>query len=178
MLIDTLDSNNDLKPGLLRKRKVILEELRSLEDDIQNKKNEYEAWMKEIQRKKKPLEEALLHIEALIGIEDGVSVAEGEEGIIDNKDVEATTTISPTDAAFNLLKKLHKPMHYRDIASALHKRNVYIPGSNPPATLLTRLSRDNRFKRTTKRGIYILSTWRIKGVRTKPTKKKRRGRRK
>jgi hypothetical protein len=69
-----------------------------------------------------------------------------------------------TDAVLNLLEERRQPMHYKEIAAKLQEGNTYIPGKNPAATLLSRMNRDSRFKRTKKRGTYTLSTWQVRSA--------------
>lgn len=168
----------DVKEALLSKRADLTGELKELDAVIAGVHEEYSLRLEQIQAQKKPLEDALHHIEALLRFEGyyfNNRLSAGDQGTTPDVIVRA----SITDAAFNLLEEFHHPMHYKDIAAKLQERNTYIPGKDPAATLLSRMSRDNRFKRPGKRGIYALSTWRVRSMKSKssaPRKKQRKRR--
>lgn len=158
--------SQNMKDALLMKREALLSELKELDIRTSSLQQEYSVKLDELQTKKKPLEEALHHIEALLRYE-GYHV----NSVQPNKDAVTGTgggsEISITDAAFGLLQELHQSLHYKDIALKLQERNVYIPGRNPAATLLSRITRDRRFKRAKGRGVYGLSTWRMRATKRK-----------
>jgi len=160
----------DLKEALLYKLAELTRQLKELDTTIFRVQEEYYVRLEQLQAQKKPLEDALHHVKALLQIEGHYEKIGPNSG-----DYSATSAIvagsSITDAAFNLLEELHQPMHYKGIAAQLQERNAYIPGKNPAATLLTRMSRDNRFKHTKKRGMYVLSTWRVRTTRDEPPHK-------
>lgn len=153
----------DVKEALLGKRAQLTGELRELDAIISEVQREYSLRLEQLLAQKKPLEDALYHVEALLRFEGqppkktlGIG-----QGIVSPTAIART---SVTDAVSSLLEELHQPMHYKDIAAKLQERNTYIPGKKPEATLLSRMSRDNRFKRTKKRGMYALSTWRVRSA--------------
>lgn len=152
--------NVDVDNALKIKRNELAQQLREIEASISQVREEYSAKIEQLQMKKKPLEEALSHLDALLSFEVYPSDTRATSKI----DIgEAVTTVKRDpilDAAFYLLKANNHPMHYKDIADRLKMKNIYIPGRYPPATLLSRMIRDRRFKRTRKRGIYALSSWR------------------
>ena len=67
-----------------------------------------------------------------------------------------------------------RQIHYRDLAKIIQAKNIVIPGKDAAATLLTRISRDRRFKRTKKRGIYALKVQSAKKVAPKRRKNNKR----
>lgn len=163
---DTLAS---IEPGvanaLLSKRDNLMNKIKEIETIAAKVNEEYSLKLNELQTQKKPLEDALFHIEALLQL-DGHDIDR----------INATTannSKSITDAAFGFLQQTRQSTHYKEIARVLQERNVYIPGKNPSATLLSRISRDSRFKRDKQRGVYALSTWRIRRVKSKSAKKHR-----
>ena len=160
----------DVKEALFLKRAELTRELKELDAIISRVQQEYSLRLEQLLVQKKPLEDALYHVEALLMFE-GLSTKDSSNigHVSTTPAVIARTSI--TDAAFNLLEELHQPMHYKGIAAQLQERNAYIPGKNPAATLLTRMSRDNRFKHTKKRGMYVLSTWRVRTTRDEPPHK-------
>jgi hypothetical protein len=161
-----------MKEALLTKRETLLDELKELDATIALVRQEYSAKLGELQVRKKPLEEALDHIEALLQFEGYcVNASQPNDNATGGAGVVAETSI--VDATFGLLEELHQPLHYKDMAVKLQERNVYIPGKDPAATLLSRINRDNRFKRAAKRGVYGLSTWRMRNVRPRRAKRRK-----
>ena len=160
---ETPKVQTDVKEALLWKRAQLTGELRELDAIISEVQREYSLRLEQLLAQKKPLEDALYHVEALLRFEGqppkktpGIG-----QGIVSPTAIART---SVTDAVLSLLEELHQPMHYKEIAAKLQERNTYIPGKKPEATLLSRMSRDNRFKRTKKRGTYALSTWRVRSA--------------
>jgi len=151
----------DVKEALLGKRAQLTKELKELDTIISRVQQEYSLRLERLLVQKKPLEDALYHVDALLRFEgqhtkDSPSIT--DDSAVPSIDARA----SVTDAVLYLLEELHQPMHYKDIAAKLQERNTYIPGKNPAATLLSRMNRDKRFKRTKKRGMYAPTTWRVR----------------
>jgi hypothetical protein len=159
------DSNDktDMKEALLLKRADLTRKLKELDVIISELQREYSLQLQQLQAQKKPMVDALHHITALLRFEGYYSIPDTRH----DSAAFATAGASITDAASELLEELHQPMHYKDIAAQLVERNVYIPGKDAAATLLSRMCRDSRFKRTKKRGTYALSTWQVRSP--KPT---------
>jgi hypothetical protein len=145
----------DMKAALLEKQADLTRGLKELDAVISRLREEYSLRLEQLQAQKKPLEDTLGHVEALLRL----------EGCQDSATPPIIDSASITDAAVNLLEEMHQPLHYKDMAAILQGRNIYIPGVHPAATLLSRMSRDKRFKRTRKRGTYALSTWRVRSTR-------------
>lgn len=167
------NAQSDVTRTLLTKRESLRGQLKELDATIARVQQEYSAKLEQLQAQKRPLEEALQHVDALLRFE-GYFVGNNRPNERENLAVMPNTKTSVTDAAFDLLSALHKPLHYKYLASMLQERNIYIPGKDPAATLLSRISRDSRFKRTKKRGVYALSTWRIRSSKSKRTRKAKR----
>ena len=156
-----------VKDVLVDKYEKLNKELQNICITIGKLNEEYSIKSAELTNQKESIEEAISHIKAILKY-DGYKVDVGNKNGV-NPFVQAQGE-SINDASFKLLEELHRPLNYKEIAGKLTKNNIYIPGKNPAATLLSRLSRDKRFKRTKQRGVYALSTWRIKT----PSKKSKR----
>ncbi len=154
----------NIEEVLLPKRESLMRELKQLDSIISQIQDEYSKKLEQLQEQKRPFQEALRHVEALLKLE-GWSMAANPDANATNN----TGATSAIDAAFSLLEELHQPMHYKEIVEKLHERRIYIAGKDPAATLLSKMSRDTRFKRT-KRGTYALSSWRIRTTKTKHRK--------
>lgn len=153
----------DVKEALFLKRAELTRELKELDAIISRVQQEYSLRLEQLLVQKKPLEDALYHVEALLRFEGPSTKDSSNIGHVSTTPAVIVRT-SVTDAALSLLEELHQPMHYKHIAVKLQERSTYIPGKNPAATLLSRMSRDKRFKRTKKRGMYALSTWRVRSA--------------
>lgn len=161
----------DIEEPLLTRREALLEELKELDATLSLVHQEYSAKLQDLQTRKKPIEEAIRHIEALLRFEGYTNTDQPGHDITRGEDMVAETSI--THAAVGLLQELHQPLHYRDIVLKLQERNIYVPGKDPAATLLSRINRDNRFKRAAKRGVYGLSTWRMRSAKPRRTNRQR-----
>lgn len=153
----------DLNHVLQRKYDSVKNDIDHIDKAINGLQLDYSKKLEILQSKKRNNEETRQHIIALLKLE-GHSV-ENEELINSN----STSDASITDNAFNLLSKIHIPLHYKDISEKLRGQGIYISGVNPAATLLSRISRDERFKRV-KRGTYGLKGWRINTSKKKRSK--------
>lgn len=156
----------DVKQALIMRREGLNKELQELDSVISRLQEEYGYKLETLQSRRKPLEEALRHVEALLQFEGFYLEGNLASATTDNA-LSLNARSSPTDAAFHLLTEIHQPLHYRDIALKLQERNIYIPGRDPAATLLSRINRDNRFKRGKGRGKYALSSWRMRSTKKK-----------
>jgi len=158
-------SSAALEAALKLKRDSLLEQIRSTDALIGQVQAELSSKLEELYSNKKTYEETLSHIHAILKIETNSAEKERVSNYSDNDGV------SITDSAFSILQELHQPMHYKDIATALRDRGVHISGIDPAATLLSRISRDDRFKRV-KRGTYGLKGWRTPKNRKRPPRKR------
>jgi len=142
------------KPGMADAlsacRDDIIEEIGRIDQLILRKNEETRL----LQSRRKSCQEVLTHIEALLNAD--------AHNVNNRVDTGMVGLVSVTDAAFDVLQRTHSFTHYKEIAKKLQEENVTIPGKNPAATLLSRIIRDGRFKRGTKRGEYGLSIWRTR----------------
>ena len=149
----------DITETLVIKHRDLIGRIRDLEARANQVDEEYRARRNDLQARKKPLEEALFHIEALLRISGRETSAEPTTSDGQSLAFEVRNP-SVTEAAFAILQKKHQPLHYREITEMLQDKGIHIPGKNPAATLLSRMSRDKRFRRGNKRGVYVLKGWR------------------
>jgi hypothetical protein len=156
---ETPKAQTNVKEALLWKRAQLTRELKELDANISEVQREYSLQLEQLLVQKKPLEDALYHVDALLRLE-GPSIRDIQDIGRDRASPVVAARHSVIDAVLDLLEERHQPMHYKDIAAKLQEENTYIPGKKPAATLLSRMNRDSRFKRTKKRGTYALSTWR------------------
>lgn len=150
----------DVKEALLWKRSDLAGRLRQMDAAISRVRREYVSRLEHLQAQKKPLEDALYHVEALLRFERQGAAGEAEVAG-DTPPVGISVKESLTDAAIGLLEDAGRPMHYKDLAARLQQSGFYIPGRDPAATLLSRITRDGRFKRAKKRGTYTLGDRRV-----------------
>lgn len=160
----------DVKQALMARRESLAKELESIAERISQLQAEYASNIEKLQNKRRALEEALQHVMALLRFEGCVPETRQSDNIDKANDAEP---VSLTDAAYKLLGELHEPLHYKEITLKLQEKDVHIPGKDSAATLLSRISRDGRFKRTKRRGVYALSTWRIRETKRKRSSKRR-----
>jgi len=160
-------NNTDLKSALLTKRDGLRGEINRIDADVLKLQEEYSGRLDQLQAQRKQVEDAIQHVDALLRLEGGiyepVTLAGGS---VDE------SAIAPSDVAFSILEEHEKAMHYRDIAAEVKKRGINLVGKDPAATLLTKLSRDNRFKRV-KRGTYALSAWKVRKAKSGRRKRTR-----
>ena len=148
----------DMSRILVDKRTALMETIKALEARVCEVDEEFRAKIDDLQARKKHVEEALFHVEALLRI-DGREVSpdtawSGKR----SQDVEIQD-LSVIEAAFVILQRGREPLHYREITRMVQERGIYVPGKNPAATLLSRMTRDKRFKRGSGRGFYALMEW-------------------
>lgn len=147
---------NELIDALLRKKTQAKRDLESLEIQIAELRADFDRRMDEFNLSKKVAIDVLMHVEALLQIEGWVAPESRTQGP-SLGDFPAPS--DPVNAVFALLSEVGRPLHYRVIAEELSKRGMYLPGKNPAATLLTKMTRDDRFARTKSRGTYGLKDW-------------------
>jgi len=161
----------DMKQALILRRQSLAKEIEGVAEVISQTQAEYAASIEKLQSKKRALEEALQHIMALLRFEGYVSETNQSDNLNKTDDAEP---LSLTDATYKLFTELHEPLHYKEITLKLQEKGIHIPGKDSAATLLSRINRDSRFKRTKRRGVYALTTWRIRETKRKGTSKSRR----
>ena len=144
---------------LLSKRGELAQALDKADAEVIEIQAQLSKRIEEVRIRRRTLEEALGHVDALLRIEgwkenDGEEIKRGQAISGDAK--------APTDAAYDLLSALGKPLHYRLMARQLSENGVFLAGKDPAATLLSKMSRDDRFKRAPDRGVYGLASWRMR----------------
>jgi len=164
------NSQIQVKDALLLKRKAFLKEINNIDLAISQLKEESAKKIQELQEKKKSPEEGLQHIDALLRMEGLIINNKGNNSLSPTKST-LNNSASIMDVVFNLLEKIHKPMHYIELTHKLQEEGIYVPGKNPSATLLSRINRDKRFKRTPRRGTYALCTWRVRSGKARRRKR-------
>lgn len=160
----------DVKQALVARRESLTKDIESLAQTISQTQAEYVASLETLQNKKRAMEEALQHVVALLRFEGCIPESHQSNNLDKTNDAEP---VSLTDATYELLAGLHEPLHYKEITLKLQEKDIHVPGKDASATLLSRISRDGRFKRTKRRGVYALSTWRIRETKRQKTSKSR-----
>ena len=92
------ESNSYVKQTLLTKRESLAKELGELDSAISRIQQEYTKKLEELQGRKKPLEEALYHVDALLRFE-GYGQNDAQPVIRANVSVEANTKSTVTEVA-------------------------------------------------------------------------------
>ncbi len=139
---------------LFSKFTKLKQELSQTQSTLKAANEEYLTKITRLQVQQHSLEQALVHIKALLKFE-GFDVTK-ESDLREVPDAAALRRTSVRDAAYELLRETH-PLHYRDLLGKLVEKGVTISGKNPEATLLAAISRDRRFRRTKRRGFYTLA---------------------
>jgi len=166
-----VESQTPVVEAMLIKRKQLLQAIGQIDSAIKETQQELGRKLEELKSRRQPLEEALFHLEAFLKIEGWVR--SGDEGNSLVAQVVASSK-APIEAARDVLEKLGKPTHYRELATKILDSGIFISGQDPAATLLSKMSRDSRFKRYG-RGLYGLTSW---NLRRTSKKRKRSGSRK
>lgn len=166
----TKPAEPDVKQALIARRESLTKDLASLAETISQTQVEYSTNLEKLQNKKRTMEEALQHVTALLRFEGCVPEIHQSDDLREASNAEP---VSLTDATYELLSGLHEPLHYKEITLKLQEKDINVPGKDAAATLLSRISRDGRFKRTKRRGVYALSTWRIRETKRQKTSKNR-----
>ncbi len=168
--LTTKPAEPDVKQALMARRESLTKDLASLAETISQTQAEYTANLEKLQNKKRTLEEALQHVTALLRFEGCVPETHHSDNL---REANGAEPVSLTDAAYELLVGLHEPLHYKEITLKLQEKDIHVPGKDAAATLLSRISRDGRFKRTKRRGVYALSNWRIRETKRQKISKSR-----
>ena len=145
-----------LTSALLARRREFLNALAAIDTEILEIQTELNQRLETVRHRRQPLEVALAHLDALLRIEGWTDPDGGEVG---HSQVIKSNGAIPADAAYDLLTTLEIPLHYRSLAQQLSDSGIYVGGKDPAATLLSKISRDDRFKRSPERGVYGLATW-------------------
>ncbi len=159
-----------LKEMLLERRREHVEALESLDAEISEIQTELRRRIDDAQSRRQPIEEALTHLDALLQIEGW---KDSEEGDVHQSQTPSGDGKASIEAAYDLLSTLGNPLHYRELALRLTHDGVYLAGKDPAATLLSKMSRDDRFRRAPERGVYGLASWRMRKRSSRKRKVKR-----
>lgn len=144
-----------------RLKELLLEERSDLNTERQGLQEQIAAAENRLQE----VDRLLIHVEGLLGLESPAEDGTDESPSSDSRDIE--------DIAVDILKaRGAEPMHYRELARAIESRGGSIPGVDKDHTLISRLVRDNRFVRPSRRGYYALSAD-YPGVESVGTRKRR-----
>ena len=164
------DQHEVLRKVLLDRRRDHIETLEKIDAEITQLQTELSRRIEDARIRRQPIDEALNHLEALLQIEGW---SESEEGKVHYAQVPGGNGKIPIEAAYDLLSTVGKPLHYRELAQEISKSGVYLAGKDPAATLLSKMSRDARFRRAPERGNYGLASWRMRKNPTGKRKAKR-----
>ena len=153
------DPTDTLTEALLGKRKELVQALGEIDAEVAEVQSELTKRIDAARIKRQSIEEAMGHLDALLRIEGWVETGEDN---VNHPQVVNGNGMAPADAARDLLSTLGRPLHYRLMALQLSESGVHLAGKDPAATLLSKMSRDDRFKRAPERGVYGLATWRMR----------------
>ena len=148
-----------LRSMLLERRREHVEALERIDIELSEIQTELRRRIDDARGRRQPIEEALGHLDGLLQIEGW---KEFEEGDVHEPQAPSGDGKAPIEAAYDLLSTLGKPLHYRELALKLTHNGVYLAGKDPAATLLSKMSRDDRFRRAPERGVYGLISWRMR----------------
>jgi hypothetical protein len=160
--------------ALLTKRTQLIDALQQIDKETREIQQKLGRRLEELRNRRRPLEEAMAHLEALLKIEGWVGI--GDEGNSLAPQDPGQNSKLPLEAAHDLLSKSGKPIHYRELATKLLAYGVPISGQDPAATLLSKMNRDSRFKRYG-RGVYGLASWKIRRNKKQKRSRSRKSRR-
>lgn len=143
-----------LRDALLAKRSLLVESIRAVDSEVAAIQDEMRRKMEGVQERRRPLEDALTHLDAFLRAEGWIPC---DEMVCPR--LETGRSQPAVNAAYDLLSSLGEPLHYRKLAQALADKGIHIAGKDPAAVLLTQMSRDARFQRSDERGVYGLTSW-------------------
>lgn len=125
--------------------------LRDGQRDLQQEVRQLERKVQEAQRELERARRKLAHVEGFLNLEEDKP-----------HEIEPTDSQSPSkdvvcDAVEQILRGNNgEPMHYRVLEAELRQRGTVILGKNPANGLVSRIHKDRRFVRPTRRGFYAL----------------------
>jgi len=163
-----VESQTPVVEALLIKRKQLLQAIGRVDSEVKETQQELGQKLEELKSRRQPLEEALFHLEAFLKIEGWMRSGDEDNSLV--AQVSASSKV-PIEAARDVLEELGKPTHYRELATKVLASGIFISGQDPAATLLSKMSRDSRFKRYG-RGLYGLTSWNLR----RTNKKRKRSR--
>ena len=98
----------------------------------------------------------LRHVRGLLGISE--SGGESSDGALEGRGAyTGSRRYDVCDIAAKILAERNKePMYYKDLAAEVLNRGGNMGGATPEATLVSRITKDNRFVRPQRKGFYAL----------------------
>ena len=98
----------------------------------------------------------LRHVRGLLGLTGaGASALADAEGAEDNYRNSRSRDVCDIAAAI-LAERNKEPMYYKDLAVEVQNRGGIMGGATPEATLVSKMTSDNRFLRPQRKGYYAL----------------------
>jgi hypothetical protein len=165
-------NQNLIVKTLEEKRDQVVKQIFDIDQKLDIVTEVYKKQTAELNIQKQPLEETMVHIDALLRLE------RGENPLVSNNEtflkLGSESSVRLTDLALEILKENGKPIHYKDLTQRIQSKGIIITGKDAAAILLSRISRDKRFKRTKKRGVYALKIWAGKDMSNNKHRTKRR----
>ena len=127
-----------------------------LQKILREENDKLEAEMKSIQERISSDQTRLREIVVLLDHVKGI-LSSSSQGSESSDQVTMRDSTSAEDIAEKILKGNNKtPMYYKDIAEKIRSMGGDLPGENPGALLVSRLVRDKRFVRPSRKGFYAL----------------------
>ena len=148
-----------LREVLLNRHREHVETLDKIDAEISEIQTQLSRRVDDARNRRQTIEEALSHLDAFLQFEGWTEPGDKNAR---HPQVTAGNGKVPIEAAYELLSVLEKPIHYRELAQRLSESGVYLAGKDPAASLLSKMSRDDRFRRGPERGIYGLASWRMR----------------
>ena len=108
----------------------------------------------ELERIERTSTEKVAHLRALVDLEG--SATEGAEPDESRPTAVTVSDMRVQDLAAEILGE-RGPLHYQELWDEVARRGGVLLSGNPAAVLLTRISRDDRFRRSKPRGVYDLA---------------------
>ena len=142
-----MNSNDEYKTN----DQGLMDAIRAGQQRLQNDVRELEKKAQEVQRELERARSKLAHVEGFLNLEE-----EKPQGM------EPADSRSPSkDEVCNAVEQVlrgnnSEPMHYRELEEELRQRGIVILGKNPANGLVSRIHKDKRFVRPTRRGYYAL----------------------
>lgn len=108
----------------------------------------------ELERAERTSAEKVAHLRALVDLES--STPDGAEPTDLRSPKAAASDMRVQDIAAEILSE-RGPLHYQALWDEVAQRGGVLVSGNPAAVMLTRISRDDRFRRSKPRGVYDLA---------------------
>ena len=117
--------------------------------DLENQENELRQKIAPVLREIDSIKAQKAHLEAYL-----TATSQDSRG----EDTEKRESI--TEKIIRVFERAKRPLHYMEILDLLEKQEGFLmTGKDPKANLTAKLAGSPRFKRTSERGVYLLSDW-------------------